>query len=535
MARNQPSIHYPLPTIAKGHSLSARITINHLSPELLSEIFLFCVAVWPTNSTHIPPFRGPSEFTCGDHLPWIAIAQVCRYWRSVALACGRLWNKLLFPSRKATNEMIRRSAGVVLVVKAGSDYQPTDENVRIVIPDIGRVSVLHLHFPFRYLQPLLRDISSIATPKLASLRLSTGPPKPSDPYFNPEVLFHVPDIMFTRNKHTLRILELSLCSFPWPSLLCLSSLAHLELCKAAIRPTMAEVLALLRGLPMLETLILDQSLPAHNDTCLDAISPRHFLPNLRVLTLGGRFKSCSNLLEHIAYPITTIATLNCETSSRESHSLSHFLPIAQSAFEYERDDHIIHSLSFAEAFGCFVLKCLVVHRSSTPLPSQNPQLVVVLSHHQIPFSELVRSTVATLPLADVQALDLSILWRSQINWSEFFQHLPKITIIYVHRYFPAGLMEILSQELGTFLLPHLRSLWLTAVHFSGDNLQFLLACLQFRAQVGIAIQELHLRDCWDLYGADVERMKKHVHDVDWDRVEQQELPWEHFVGPPNVS
>ena len=124
-AHHQPSIHYPSLPIPEGHTPPGS-AINALPPELLSEIFLFCVALWPTNDDYFIPSTHPSEFTYGDRLPWIAITQVCQYWRSVALACGELWNKLLFTSRETTNEMIRRSAGVILVVKA---EHPWSDNI----------------------------------------------------------------------------------------------------------------------------------------------------------------------------------------------------------------------------------------------------------------------------------------------------------------------------------------------------------------------------------------------------------------------
>src|SRR3984957_19974655 len=391
---HQPSIHYPSLKITERGS-----AVNALPPELLSEIFLFCVALWPT------PFTSPDGFTCGYRLPWIAITQVCQYWRSVALACGELWNKLLFTSRETTNEMIRRSAGVILVVKAEHPWSD-NEHVRMVIPEMGRVSVLHLRFLPRYLEPLLRDIFSIATPRLEALRLSAGNPY-TDSNFNHRVRFDMPDSIFARHSHTLRLLELTFCNVSWPSLLCLSSLTHLKLCHPATGPTMAQVLALLRGLPMLETLILDQSLPAHNDT--DATSPRHFLPNLHTLTLGGRLESCSNVLKHITYPNTTIATFKCDTL-RENLPFTHFIQMAHSAIKYERDNHIIHSLCYAETFRCFVLKFFVVCRSSTPLPDQKPQFNVSRSRHddpQIPFTEFIHSSVAALSLVEVQALYLS--------------------------------------------------------------------------------------------------------------------------------
>jgi hypothetical protein len=47
------------------------------------------------------------DVTCGGYLPWVAIARVCIYWRSVAVACGNL--------EEATKEMICPSNGAALI------------------------------------------------------------------------------------------------------------------------------------------------------------------------------------------------------------------------------------------------------------------------------------------------------------------------------------------------------------------------------------------------------------------------------------
>ena len=160
----------------KGHSgpaqpINANAAINHFPPELLSKIFLICAALSPTVE-FVNPTRD-QNFECTDHLPWISIAQVCRYWKSIALGCGELWRRLVFSSPEATNEMVRRFNGVPLIVQAESSYdRGIYENIRTVISDMRRVSVLHLSFPPHHLQHLFQELS-VTAPQLESLRLRT--------------------------------------------------------------------------------------------------------------------------------------------------------------------------------------------------------------------------------------------------------------------------------------------------------------------------------------------------------------------------
>jgi hypothetical protein len=153
---------------------------------------------------------------------------------------------------------------------------------------------------------------------------------------------------------------------------------------------------------------------------------------------------------------------------------------------------------------------------------------------------LARSIVIALPIAEVKMLSLSGLEElSDIDWPELLHHLPKIHTIHVRHTFPLKLINLLAggvkQSMGssrpTVILPQLRSLWLTDLDFgaSGCTPQSFLACLQSRAQVHSAIQELHLQDCLYLYGQEVEMMKEFVQDVDWDGIEQGD-PYDYYGG-----
>lgn len=113
-------------------------------------------------------------------------------------------------------------------------------------------------------------------------------------------------------------------------------------------------------------------------------------------------------------------------------------------------------------------------------------------------------------------------------WSQLLHHLPKIRTIRVLYAFPGKLINLLAggvehtmeSSSPAVVLPQLRTLWLTEVNFCFCTPQFFLACLQYRAQVDSAIQDLNLQGCLCLYEPEVEIMKEFVQDVEWDGIEE---------------
>ena len=513
---------------SRAHDLeetNTRTRADRLPSDVLSLIFEACAFTaqsliedpgkfWSASQSRI-------EFTSGRNLPWIAIAQVCRYWRSVALACTKLWRPLLFSNPQATKEMIRLSKGAALTVKAHS-WHPDEsmaEKIQMVIPELYRVSVLHLCLPTSILQSLLVHFLAPA-PKLESLRL-----RAEQFYDHPPDSFNLPDLIFANHSPSLRLLELTYCRFSWQSLPP-SSLTHLELRRVTIPPSMTQFLSFLHVMPMLETLILDEALPTDSlhTRNSDVSSPRLFLPKLCELILVGGIDPCTHFLRHIAYPITTFTTFNCNISKEESPNLLSFFHAARSATGYEEGDHAIHVLGIRDNFGSLSLQCLVLYHQSVQLPqlhSQQMQLNFNLTwsdNHQMRFREIMGVACTALQLADVQILVLA-LYRCP-DWSNFLSHLPKIHTIQFNKPLPFEHFDFLVDS-EILLLPCLRSLWFDHVIFYPKLSQSLLACLQHHLQIGLAIKDIHLQDCWSFFKQDAERLKNLVQDVYWDGNEQE--------------
>jgi hypothetical protein len=512
--------------------------INLIPPEILSKIFLACTLCWTDDTTHdsddILIYRpsigeSQSEFTSGSHLPWIEVTRVCRYWRSVALACPELWRALIFSSRKATKNMIHLSKISPLIVKASSlssnsNWFELYEGVRMAIAELQRVSVLHLRLPPDLLQPLI-DGLLVAAPKLQSLRLRMAEHELYPPFTLPETIFP-----------SLRLLELTHCKFVWQSLP-LHDLTHLELRKPAVPPSIAQILSFLREAPILETLILDQALSTHGRTSSQA-QPRLFLPNLYRLTLDDSVDHCADLLAHLSYSAQTLVSFNCEMPS--NNGLGGVFDAIQSAAGYGENDHVIYALGLSLQHNFYLRKnqstfrCWVNLRHSTPLQhSEQPeQLTFILS---APFGDrhflarTLRAAGAAICLTDVQTFHMGpALDQYEVDWPFFLRLLPNVHTILFQKEIPIGLGQVLANNgieetklnvLITPLLPRLRSLWFIEVSFEVHQ-DALWTFFQSRLQSGVAIEHIHLRDCWEFSEDDATKLKEFVQDVDWDGIER---------------
>ena len=189
----------------------------------------------------------------------------------------------MFSSPETTGEMVRRSNEVPLTVQAEGYDGTLYENIRMVISDMRRVSVLHLSFPPYHLQHILQELSATAAaaPQLESFRLST----PSCCTRGCGILnfdfsgdsFKMPDFIHTPS---LRLLELTRCNFSWKPLL---TFVWSDSPKIPPQPTIAQIISFFFcGLPILDTLVIEEALRTFlpNDTRPDNPPPTQLLPNL---------------------------------------------------------------------------------------------------------------------------------------------------------------------------------------------------------------------------------------------------------------
>src|ERR1700728_3921015 len=147
---------------------SAEPTIPYITlpPELLIMIFIACAAQ-PSGTFDA------GYWSLAVNMQWIAVTHVCRYWRSVALGCANLWQRLFFFNPDVTKEMIRRSKGTdleVIINKHFRSCQSRDKIIEMVFPELHRVSVLDLNLLPDSLQSFIRSFVP-AAPNLESLCL----------------------------------------------------------------------------------------------------------------------------------------------------------------------------------------------------------------------------------------------------------------------------------------------------------------------------------------------------------------------------
>jgi F-box-like len=453
-----------------------------LPPELLCKIFVACLR---------PPLVDFAH--CWDYdrnKRWNTITQVCRYWRSVALGYPDLWKRILFFNRKVTEEMIRRSQGTSLEVST-LDYGPffSEECLRMVLPELHRVSHLHLEISHELLRPLLYRLAEIAKPKLESLYLR------SDSY--PGFKTRVPDTIFAP---TLRSLELHNCEFfstsPDPH----SSLT-----------TSSQIISFLRQAPMLHTLVLNQTLPENSLVPrTESTSPKLVLPELSSLTLSGGLIACTNFLDHLVLPNITSTTLIC--SVHPYVDVSGIFHAFCSAAGNGKVDFTTSALEVGRSpkhYPGLRMQCKLIHRHSS-----SPTTVTFEFHLQNYFHSDIEQAImhvacTALPLTDVRELDIS----ESGGWFTNFLELPNLRSIRFNTTISLDLIPT-SSDPESPVLPHLHSLQFVRVNFTVQDTSTLMNFLKSRFGSGLPIKNVCLYSCTHLSEEDMSKMREFVEVVE---------------------
>jgi F-box-like len=482
-----------------------------LSPELLSNIFIEYAALHSQPSIWGTLLLG--------HLKWIAVTHVCRYWRSVALGCTTLWKRLCFFNPEVTKEMIRRAKGSNLEVNMKCPTRKklsavVDEALRMVIPELYHISVLHLELHKNVLQPLF-DGSVSAAPNLECLLLRSS----SDDLDNK---LRVPETIFAQKMPVLHTLELKYCTLVTPSPSSSTSDPHL----VHIPLTMSQIVSYLRRMPTLHTLMFCEVLP--EEVSADTEYPRLNLPELSNLTLIGSITSCINFLERLVFPPTTATTIRCERllPNANYHGLFHAF---RSAFGNGEVDFVIQALEIKEIAPqppLFHLRYTLTHRHSS-LPTIVTFAFNCQNRYQGMIEDVLGAASRTISHTDIH--DLVLAFDDSSCVSGVRRHLPNILNIRFEAYSRDFINALGDRD--SPMLPRLQNLQFVEVYFSQQGVTTLLNCLESRSLSGLPIKTIHLRQCMQLFEEDVTRIKEFVQDVDWDGHEEDvEQEWGEWDG-----
>ncbi|KAJ3890996.1 hypothetical protein GG344DRAFT_77325 [Lentinula edodes] len=266
--------------------------ISKLPAEILCAIFVFCT---------LPDPLTPTNYAADYRWRWITVTHTSRLWRNTALSCPTLWSKPEFTKTEWAYEMIRRSKMAPLTIEVTSNYWLTPRVVDAVsegLKHLPRINELHLSASRDNMDKLLSGINSPA-PFLRTLYLDIGR---SDYYYHSRAEPYIlPEDFLGGDASRLSHIELTRCHLRWDSSL-LRNISFLKVHNPGPpAPTLDQFIGALSGMPQLEILDLENTLPGTSDT-EHTEKPGVSLPRLRKLRTVGSLQECAIFLEHVVVP-----------------------------------------------------------------------------------------------------------------------------------------------------------------------------------------------------------------------------------------
>ncbi|KAI0717983.1 hypothetical protein C8T65DRAFT_725925 [Cerioporus squamosus] len=276
--------------------------ISKLPADVLSEIFLE-VAVdgyhdVPLSSSFtvpVPSIKRPPSRVYG----YIALSQVCREWRRVALGTPRLWCRMVFPCKAGPEELFARSGQAPMWVAAGLDSTPLPASearleFSLIKANSSRLRQLHLTGPALGIEDYLST-------------WTTGSPVDQ---LEDLALVASDNLIHTAPRH-LRRLAVRNFPFSWDSSLLSRTLTTLAFCTYAGSAHSAgsaeELLNALGNMSGLEFLELSETVPRvlEGDTAAQHVIPAISLPRLRLLALkaGVKVQGLMDAIEELSMRI----------------------------------------------------------------------------------------------------------------------------------------------------------------------------------------------------------------------------------------
>ncbi|KAK0467085.1 uncharacterized protein EV420DRAFT_664776 [Desarmillaria tabescens] len=481
-----------------------------------------------------------------NSLLWINVSHVSRHWRATALGFPALWSSPPFKTPAWAHEMLKRSKMAPLTIVADLTYM--SPKILSVFDDamkqVDRAAELNLTGD-KTMEKYLTDLTKRA-PFLRKLCISqfyAG-------YREVEEKIVLPDNFLDGQAPRLRHLNLNRCQVHWDSTL-MQNLTYLRIVEPGdFRPTISQLVDVLKQMPWLETLDLDHALPIVSECTKTLPRPSHVisLPHLSLIRLTSNVLETANVLNHIDFPSTATMRLILHGTKGTGTDFSSLVPTLSKSrtFAGGSSDKALKSAPFKTLsltspfqtdirFSAFT----TVNPSTSRVDYAIPALELHLSWRldSSGTKEQVAQTICrALPLAQLRVLrvfDPDCDFK-HMTWVDLFGSLPKLQKIEFSgatKTFAEALGEIKppapvdadqgynlrrkKQTPDSVYFPRLRSLILTGTDFS-DFSDVLLDALMVRAECGTEVQALTLSDCSHLYDEDVELLEEVVVEVAWD-------------------
>ncbi|RDB26658.1 hypothetical protein Hypma_005535 [Hypsizygus marmoreus] len=390
------------------------VPISRLPPELLSWVFICLRDEYIFPKTRIEP-------------KWICVSHVCSRWRSTALACPRLWNVIDTEfGAMWVQEMIHRSGGTPLSFSGKMSWGNTLSVQSLLKDHVGRLRAVSLvsssdSHPAQ-LADFLASISQASVPHLESLGITFDFPKtlPGMPLLSTQ----------GQTGLFLRSLELRDCILAWDKLVPMPTLTSLTIsfCVDFEQPSIDEVTAALRGMPLLRELELEKALLEMDD---DHVAPRRnvHLPCLASLSiLKSGVRECSALLGYLTLLPTTCLKLECCLSSTADHDALQLLPTFTYFAGLIRDKHKEEHVKYGP-ISEMTCRCerdsIALRLSGWRDTMLELQLMFMENDGRIDVSSDSLTLLSVFSLTDLESLDISNLpedfagddWFRPFAWS----------------------------------------------------------------------------------------------------------------------
>ncbi|CAL1711984.1 unnamed protein product [Somion occarium] len=298
-------------------------SVNLLPPELLGAIFHSLVLSYAATELEEEGAQCPYS--------WAYIAQVCRYWRDVALQSPILWSYILLDKSvkpDTLSEALLRSGRVPLSLRAWLPVQ-TDASpeftscLKRMSEELHRLWSIKVRIPSREI-PIVMESFVDTYPLLRSLTVRSNQ---VDLFFPATQTSLQSGVQFP----SLQRLELPDCVLDQVNTFIAghATLRHLHITQFEDMPSMHAFLVALASVPLLETLKLTPG-PAGDQTSERPAMPTVMLSRLQHLSLWFNFPCDVAFLDQLCIPSSTSidATIKSFSSSTMESSLDAINSIA---------------------------------------------------------------------------------------------------------------------------------------------------------------------------------------------------------------
>jgi hypothetical protein len=436
--------------------------------------------------------------------------------------------------------MLKRSKMAPLNIKVFGVTSEKIDSVRLALQHISRIKKLRIDASKDNIEVLINRIDEHA-PLLRSLCLANT--IGDDPRNN---RYTLPETLFVSDGHHLEHLELINCTISWDSPL-LHDLVHLML-HNTLKPTITQLLEALERMPLIEALVLRDSLPViSNDNfgSPEIVRVIH-LSRLSFLYLSSTAIECAYLLNHISYPASTFLKLYC-TLGVGSGCLPTLFKAVSSVWNGRDGSRQLDSLIFLQDRKSIKLRGRTASGRANGDIRHNPAQLDVNLYFGIgqqKDEEMMIVICNALMLTNLRTLFVGTANPIPTStWLSAFRNLTSLQTVFVFGRTAIGFLSALSAGLegsssedihsndgsGKVFLPGLQNLAFKELADNGGPVTFnnmtifenLRDCLMNRCHWNMEVRRLRL-DCSRKYYDQIKLLGEIVVDISWKEVHGQE-------------